>query len=291
MKIKIIGCGTAFYNPNHNTAFLLEENGEFFLIDCGGYIPGALAQQGFDLKKIKHIYISHAHGDHCHGLEEMAFANYDWKNHPVDYRDSEVDYAPALIANEVLLADLWKNTLSGGLKSMEGFDATISTYFKPKPIKANRSFEWQGWTCNLIQQIHVITGSMIMNAFGLFLEKDGKTVFFTTDAQYFQPEQVSIFYERAQLIFQDCELTGVNVLEKQMVFKSGVHANYAQLAGWPTVNAYRLSSEVKKKLHLCHYQGFKDQDKDFFGNSIDWDAQAQEDGFAGFVRVGQEFLI
>lgn len=291
MKIKIIGCGTAFYNPNHNTAFLLEENDERFLIDCGGYIPGALVQQGFDLKKIKTIYISHAHGDHCHGLEEMAFANYDWKNHPVDYRESEVDYAPTLIANEVLLTDLWRNTLSGGLKSMEGFDATISTYFKPKPIKANKTFEWQGWTCSLIQQIHVITGSMIMNAFGLFLEKDEKTVFFTTDAQYFQPEQVAIFYDKAQLIFQDCELTGVNVPKEQMVFKSGVHANYAQLAGWPTVNAYRLSEAVKKKLWLCHYQGFKNEGKDFFNNIVDWDSQARDDGFAGFVAVGQEFTI
>lgn len=248
--------------------------------------------QGIDIKSITDIYISHQHSDHCGGLEEMAFLRYDWKNHPISYSDSPVDYAPTLIANEVLLRDLWKSTISGGLKSMEGFDASIETYFKPKYIKANQKFMWAGWTCSLIQQIHVMTGSMVMNTFGLFMEREGhNSVFFTTDAQYFQPEQVKVFYDKAAIVFQDCELVGVDVKNRKMNFKSGVHANYAQLAGWDSVNAYRLDSATKSKLWLSHYQDFKNDNKDMYGNIVDWDIQAKDDGFAGFVKVGAEFNV
>ena len=296
MQALVLGCGNAFSYRNYNQSFLLEDTDadgvvRKLLVDCGNRIPLALHDSNIDVKTITDIYVSHAHGDHCGGLEEIAFLRYDWKNHPTDYRESFINYAPTLIANELLLNDLWKNTLSGGLKSMEGFEASMYTYFKPKPVKANKTFDWCGWACSLIQQIHVMTGSMVMSTFGLFMEKEGKTVFFTTDAQYFQPEQVKVFYDKADIIFQDCELTGVNVKDKQMIFKSGVHANYAQLAGWDSVNAYKLDSATKSKLWLSHYQDFKNDNKDFFGNAVDWDAQAAEDGFAGFVSVGQVFTI
>jgi hypothetical protein len=42
---------------------------------------------------------------------------------------------------------------------------------------------------------------------------------------------------------------------------------------------------------LSHYQDFVSECKDGFGNACDWDKLAEEDGFAGFVYVGQEFEI
>ena len=210
------------------------------LIDCGTRTPMALHNLGIDLKSITDVYISHAHGDHCGGLEELAFLRYDWLNKPRMYNDyapgKHVHYAPKLYANKHLLKDLWENTLSGGLKSMEGFDAVLETYFIPMPVEPNKSFQWKGWNVSLVQQIHVMTGSVIMNTFGLFVEhvsdKTKKKLFFTTDAQYFQPEQVKLFYDKADIIFQDCECIGCNTVDKRMLFKSGVHANYGQLAGW-----------------------------------------------------------
>jgi ribonuclease BN (tRNA processing enzyme) len=280
---------------NYNQSFLIEENDKAMLIDCGTRVPIALHEQGIDVNKITDIYISHAHGDHCGGLEEVAFLRYDWVGRPTKHDDGKrsKDYAPRLIANEVLLRDLWKHSLSGGLRSMEGFDASLETYFKPVPVKANQKFVWEGWECSLVQQIHVMTGSVIMNTFGLFMEnkETKRTVFFTTDAQYFQPEQVKIFYDKAELIFQDTEVTGVDTKNKKLVFKSGVHASYAQLAGWDSVNAFKLDEKTKSKLWLSHYQDCVNVNKDFFGNDCDWEKQAKEDGFAGFVKVGQEFLI
>ena len=42
--------------------------GKLFMVDCGEGTLMRLAQQGLAMNKIGHIFISHAHGDHCFGL-------------------------------------------------------------------------------------------------------------------------------------------------------------------------------------------------------------------------------
>jgi ribonuclease BN (tRNA processing enzyme) len=308
MKITVIGCGNAFSMINFNQSFLLEEGGKKLLIDCGARIPLALINAGIKFSDIDAIYISHAHADHIGGLEEMAFSRYDWQHHPRrwddyaavpgesndrDYLDPSVKYipyAPKLIANEKLMDELWNYSLRGGLDSMEGFDSTLETFFQPVPIKPNVPFTWQEWRFDLIQQIHIMTGSVIKYTFGLLMSrKDHKTVYFTTDSQHCSPRQIEIFYNKANIIFQDCECTGIDCVKKEFKFGSGVHANYAQLAGWPSANSVRLSPEIKAKMYLSHYQDFVSKMKDQSGNACDWYAMAKEDGFAGFIGVGETF--
>jgi ribonuclease BN (tRNA processing enzyme) len=293
MKITILGCGNAFSHKNFNQSFLIENQGKKLLIDCGIRTPMALAHAGINVKELDAIYVSHAHADHVGGLEEVAFLRYDWMTHPRKWSDG--NYAPKLIGNVVLLKELWEHTLSGGLRSMEGFDATLETFFEPMPIEPNVPFMWQGWKFSLVQQIHVMTGSMFMNTFGLFMEPvgiPGKKVFFTTDCQYVQPEQVLVFYKNADIVMQDCETIGCDTSTKTLKFSSGVHASYAKLAGWASANAMKMSDEMKAKLYLSHYQDFVSEDKDQFGNDCDWNALALEDGIVhGFVEVGQEFEV
>ena len=236
----------------------------------------------------------------------MAFSLYDWARRPRSWDDyaamvkrdyfepgvTYAPYAPKLIANEKLLEELWNYSLRGGLDSMEGFDSTLETFFQPVPVKANVPFTWQGWRFDLIQQIHIMTGSIIKYTFGLLASKAGsKTVYFTTDSQHCSPRQVEIFYKRADLIFQDCECTGVDTVKREFKFGSGVHASYAQLAGWPSANAVKLSPEIKAKMLLDHYQDFVSKMKDGFGNDCDWYRLAAEDGFKGFVAVGETYEV
>lgn len=288
MKLRILGCGNAFSDVNFNQCFLIEENGKKFLIDYGYQAPHALKAAGVSVKDIDAVYISHQHADHIGGLEQMAFLRYDWVNHPTHY--SQGKYAPKLIANKNLMKDLWEHSLQGGLRSMEGFDASLETFFETMAIEPNQTFRWEGMTFSLVQQIHVMTGSVIMNTFGLFIEtKDGKKVYCTTDSQHCSPKQVEVFYRKADVIFQDCECLGVDTLKKEYKFGSGVHANYAQLAGYPSANSIRLSDDVRAKMWLSHYQDFVNGGVDGFGNPCDWQALAKADGFQGFLHVGQEF--
>ena len=70
---------------------------------------------------------------------------------------------------------------------------------------------------------------------------------------------------------------------------SGTHANWAQLAGYDSADSAKLSPDTKAKMWLSHYQDFKLQNIDMYGNPIDWDAEATKEGFAGFLQQGQEF--
>lgn len=47
------------------------------LFDCGNRIPMALYNAKIPVTKIDDIYISHPHGDHIGGLEEIAFERFD----------------------------------------------------------------------------------------------------------------------------------------------------------------------------------------------------------------------
>ena len=69
MKLNILGCYSAtprtFTNP---TAQVLEINNHIFLIDCGEGTQVQLRRHKIKFNRIKHIFISHLHGDHFFGL-------------------------------------------------------------------------------------------------------------------------------------------------------------------------------------------------------------------------------
>ena len=294
MKITVVGCGNAFSDDNFNQSYLLEESGRKLLIDCGYQVPLALKVNRIDFRKINDIYVSHLHADHIGGLEYFAFQRYDWVGKP---RLAPVG-APRLIGNKELLKNLWEKSLRGGLESMEGFVSTINTFFHVQPVEPNQPFEWQGWTVSLIQQIHIMSGSVIMPSFGIIIEKSGhKSVYFVTDSQHCSPRQIEDFYKKADIIFQDAEFIGIDTSKPEnpeharFKFGSGVHANYAQLAGYPSANSTKLGDDIRAKMWLSHYQDFVPKGIDMYGNPIDWDREIEKDGFAGRVKMGQTFEV
>jgi len=69
LKITILGCYSAtprtFTNP---TSQVLEINNHIFLIDCGEGTQVELRRNKIKFSRIKHVFISHLHGDHFFGL-------------------------------------------------------------------------------------------------------------------------------------------------------------------------------------------------------------------------------
>jgi phosphoribosyl 1,2-cyclic phosphate phosphodiesterase len=86
LKVRILGCGTSTgvpkignewgqCDPNEprnarlRTSILIESAGERMLVDCG---PD-LRQQLLDAEvgRLDGVIVTHAHGDHCHGIDEL----------------------------------------------------------------------------------------------------------------------------------------------------------------------------------------------------------------------------
>lgn len=69
MKLTILGCHSATPRWDaHPTSQILEVKGHLFLIDCGEGTQVQLRRYKVKFSRIKHIFISHLHGDHFYGL-------------------------------------------------------------------------------------------------------------------------------------------------------------------------------------------------------------------------------
>jgi ribonuclease Z len=69
MKLTILGCHSATPNADKApTAQLLSTKKHLFLIDCGEGTQVLLRKAKVKFSHIKHIFISHLHGDHFYGL-------------------------------------------------------------------------------------------------------------------------------------------------------------------------------------------------------------------------------
>ncbi|MDR5591996.1 ribonuclease Z [Christiangramia sp. SM2212] len=109
MKVTILGCYAAtprsFTNP---TSQVLEINNHLFLIDCGEGTQVQLRRNKIKFSKIKHIFISHLHGDHFYGLVGLV-STFRLLN-----RDNELHiYGPKgikeIITLQLKLANSWTN--------------------------------------------------------------------------------------------------------------------------------------------------------------------------------------
>lgn len=86
MKIRILGCGTSTGVPkigndwgqcdpaeprNYRlrTSILVESAGERMLVDCGPDLRQQLLAAA--VSRLNGVIVTHAHGDHCHGIDEL----------------------------------------------------------------------------------------------------------------------------------------------------------------------------------------------------------------------------
>lgn len=75
MKVKFLG--TSYGAPSkgrHCQSILIETaSGDAYLVDAGAPVIDILVNSGYDMKKIKAIFITHMHGDHINGLFDIQY--------------------------------------------------------------------------------------------------------------------------------------------------------------------------------------------------------------------------
>lgn len=86
MKVRILGCGTSTgvpkigndwgqcdpaepRNARLRTSILVESAGERVLVDCGPDLRQQLLSA--DVRQLEAVIVTHVHGDHCHGIDEL----------------------------------------------------------------------------------------------------------------------------------------------------------------------------------------------------------------------------
>ena len=253
IKLLFLGTGSAFTvgaDNYHSNMLLIDDKDNKLLIDCGSDIRFSLHDQDLSYLDITDIYISHLHSDHVGGLEYICFTTkFDPRCHK-----------PNLYISKDIAGSLWQNTLSGGLTSVQGDINDLDSFFNVHKVDKNSHFTWQNIQFDLVQVVHIDNGYYLMPSYGLFFEINGVKIFITTDTQL-QVEKMKELYDRADIIFHDCETSK---------FPTPVHAHYNDLVNLPT--------QIKNKMWLYGYQPGQLPD-------------ATKEGFLGFVKRGQIFEL
>lgn len=109
MKLTILGCYSATPRTNTNpTSQVLDIKNHVFLIDCGEGTQVELRRNKIKFNRIKHIFISHLHGDHFFGLVGLI-STFRLLTREVDLHIYGPKGIKEIIILQMKLADSWTN--------------------------------------------------------------------------------------------------------------------------------------------------------------------------------------
>ncbi|MDP3273779.1 MAG: MBL fold metallo-hydrolase [Deltaproteobacteria bacterium] len=227
LAVRVVGVGDAFTAQYHHACLLFERDGERLLIDAPPALARALKDLGtrggelVSLDSIDRVLITHVHGDHVGGLEQLLF----WRRF-VTQRKCSVYAIPEV------LNDLWDGRLRGGMEQLMDRDhhirkLSLTDYADLHPLEGETArigpFELS-WR-NTIH--HVPTSALRVRA-------DNATIGYSADTA-FDPTLID-WLNQSDLFFHETNL--------------GVHT--------PIESLLTLAPTTRERMRLIHYTDWHD---------------------------------
>jgi len=107
MRLTILGCHSAAPRVGYRTTSqVLEIKNHIFLVDCGEGTQVELRRRKIKFSKIKHIFISHLHGDHVFGLSGLV-STFNLLNREADLHIHAPKGLKEVITLQMKLAKSW----------------------------------------------------------------------------------------------------------------------------------------------------------------------------------------
>ncbi len=232
LSIRVVGVGDAFTARYYNACLLVEADGTRLLIDAPPALARALQDLGarggevVGLDDIDHVLITHLHGDHVGGLEQLLF----WRRFVSRRRCG-------LYAIPDVLSGLWSERLRGAMSALltptgETYSLTLDDYcdVRPLPSSPGETFTLGPLSIAWRPTVHHIPTSALRVACG------GRSFGYSADTAY-DPSLIAWLSE-ADLVVHETNL--------------GVHTPLDRLA--------ELDAPLRARMRLIHYPDWHDVD-------------------------------
>jgi phosphoribosyl 1,2-cyclic phosphate phosphodiesterase len=194
VKVRILGCGTSTGVPkigndwgqcdpseprNYRlrTSILVESGGERLLVDCGPDLRQQLLAA--DVSRLDSVIVTHAHGDHCHGIDELR---------PVS---NAMGGPVPLHARPAVLEEL---------KSRFNYACARSDFYRPivEASELGEELHFGEATARFVDQPHGDPTSL-----GLRFDEGDRSVSYAVDFSDLSDDMAAL-YERADIWIADC---------------------------------------------------------------------------------------
>ncbi len=288
LTLTFLGVGSAYAKKNFQSNALIEawtgapdvDAGptDVLLVDFGTTGPLALHQlkdkPGFsyldrdgriNYRAIPRVLVTHLHGDHVGGLEELAgMAAYS------QARDAA--FKPELVGDRTVLEALWEHSLRGGLGAGRGGRSRLDDYFQVNSIdprgEGNRdSFDiGERYAVSIFRTDHIRTARKHdWPSFGLLVRdtKTHETAFYSGDTM-FDLDAYGAMMQSARIVFHEVQLHEDS---------DPVHTLLSELRTLP--------AGIRQRMYLYHYEDTWDDPK----------YALVSDEFAGFAEPQRRYTL